>query len=114
MGPNYQGVGPNSSQIDLMEALVDKRALLTQNLEEVSVVHAELSRKFANAVADKGRTDVNAGMSQWALDTALAQKQGQIDRAKETLARLGAPENVPLEDIPDDLVDSLEFFSYDP
>ena len=105
MGPNYQGVGPNAYQIDLMEALVDKRALLTQNLEEVSVVHAELSRKFANAVADKGRTDVNAGMSQWALDTALAQKQGQIDRAKETLARLGAPENVPLEDIPDDLVE---------
>ena len=105
MGPNFNGVGPTAYQIDLMESLAGKRAGLAANLEEVSVVHSEVSREFANAVAEKGRADVNVGMQQWALDSALAQKQGQINRAKETLARLGAPEDVPLDQIPEDLIE---------
>jgi len=111
--------GPtHAPSVSALEALVERRAKLVADQQATALAYRETSQKMKLAMdfdAEKAKIELSTppdswvaslrDTEKWLIDKGMAEKQAQIDEVLDTLARLGAPVEVPLENLPDDLID---------
>jgi len=112
------GGSADPSSVSALEALVERRAQLVADQQAAALAYRESSRKMKSVMdfdAEKAKIELSTppdswvaslrDTEKWLVDKGMTEKQAQIDEVLDTLARLGAPVEVPLENLPDDLID---------
>lgn len=99
---------------DLLENLVAERAALVNNVEAAQSQLADVLTRWdvAKGIRKSLQEDISAGdfaldqanIEEWIATQAMVKTNAQVDEALAVLGRMGAPANVPLENLPDDLI----------
>ena len=101
-----------AANADLLQDIAGHRAILDGNLNSAKGKYGATVREFNRAVreADAARLAAQYPPDEIALRESLIassviERTAKMDRAMDTLARLGAGGDIPLENLPDDLIE---------
>ena len=99
---------------DLLEDLVAERAALVNDVQAAQSQLADVLTRWdvAKGIRKSLQEDISAGdfaldqanIEEWIATQAMVKTNAQVDEALAVLGRMGAPANVPLENLPDDLI----------
>ena len=100
---------------DILQTLVERRVQVMADMTTSKQLYDDSATALEEAVAlrnatETARSEASLELSaldieEWMANTAITQKTVQMNRAIDVLGRMGAPGSVPLENIPDELVD---------
>ena len=89
--------------LEEQDVLIDRSKELAERAKNLDVRRMNVDAERASAKMDADK--VKGEMEDYLVSSAVVEQQAKMDAALETIARLGAPTEVPLENLPDDLID---------
>ena len=101
-----------AANADLLQDIAGHRAILVGNMNSAKGKYGATVREFNRAVreADAARlaaqyTPDEIAIRESLIASSVIERTAKMDRAMDTLARLGAGGDIPLENLPDDLIE---------
>ena len=112
MSPSGTPIEIQAAGSDLLQDIAGHRTILVQNMNSARGRYGATVREFNRAVREVETATLAAQYTpdEIAIRESLAQsavidRTAKMDRAMDTLARLGAGGDIPLENLPDDLIE---------